>query len=73
MSEVGRLLLFVGGGIFLLGLLLLVVGRIPGLGQLPGDIHFQRGNASVYLPLGTMIVLSILLTVVLNIVARLLR
>jgi hypothetical protein len=67
------MLMLVGGSIFVLGLLLLMAGRIPGLGQLPGDIHVQRDNFTLYVPLGTMILLSIILTVILNIIARFLR
>jgi hypothetical protein len=73
MTDLGRMLMIVGGGIFLLGLLMLLAGRIPGLGQLPGDIRVQRGNFTLYAPLGTMLLLSILLTVVLNLIARLWR
>ena len=73
MAEAGRLLILVGGGLLLLGLILLLAGRIPGLGQLPGDISVERGNFRLYAPLGTMIVLSIVLTIVINIVARFMR
>jgi hypothetical protein len=44
MSEMGRLLMLAGAGIFALGLVVYFAGRVPGLGQLPGDITFQRGN-----------------------------
>ena len=70
MADIGRLLIVMGGGLLLLGLLLVLAGRIPGFGQLPGDIFIERGNFRFYAPLGTMIVLSIILTVVLNLVAR---
>jgi hypothetical protein len=70
MTDLGRLLMVVGGGIFVLGLVLLLAGRVPGLGQLPGDIRIQRDNFTLYAPLGTMLLLSILLTVVVNLIAR---
>lgn len=73
LAGIGKLLLLLGGGIALLGLLLLVLGKVPFLGRLPGDILVQRGNASFYFPLATMLLLSIVLTIVLNIVFRLLR
>lgn len=73
MSDMGRMLMLVGGLLFLVGVLLTFAGRLPGLGRLPGDFIFQRGNVTVYLPLGTMIVLSLLLTLVLNLVGRLFR
>jgi len=66
--SIGRLLLFAGLGLALLGGALLLVGRLPGLGDLPGDFQWQteRGT-SVYVPLGTMVVVSILLTLLLNV------
>lgn len=66
--SLGRLLLFAGLGLALLGGALLLVGRLPGLGDLPGDFRWEteRGT-SVYVPLGTMIVLSLLLTILVNV------
>jgi hypothetical protein len=65
LSGVGRILIFVGLGIVALGLLLTFVGRVPFLGRLPGDIVFRKGNLTVYFPLATSILLSIVLTVLL--------
>jgi hypothetical protein len=73
MADLGHLLIITGGGLLLLGVILLLAGRIPGLGQLPGDISVERGNFRFYAPLGTMVVLSIILTIVINIVARMMR
>jgi hypothetical protein len=72
-SELGRWLIILGGGLLVLGLLLTVVGRIPGLGRLPGDILIQRENFSFYMPLGTMIVVSLVLTLLINLIGRLFR
>ena len=66
MADLGKVLLLMGGGIFLLGLLLMVAGNLPFLGRLPGDISFQSGNVRVYFPLVTMILVSLVLTVLLN-------
>ena len=52
-----------------LGGLLLVAGRIPLLGRLPGDLRFDWGTVQVYVPLATSVVLSVLLTLVLTLVA----
>ena len=68
MDALGRTLLVVGLVIAALGLLLVLGGRIPFLGQLPGDFAFERDNVKVYLPIATSILLSIVLTVVLNLV-----
>lgn len=73
MNEIGRLLMIVGGALFVLGLLLVAGGRLPWLGNLPGDIVIRRDNFTLFAPIGTMIVLSIALTVVVNILGRLFR
>jgi len=70
MPELGRMLIVLGVVIALVGAVLLVAGRVPGLGRLPGDIHVERGNWSVYVPLGTSIVLSLLLTLALWLIGR---
>ncbi len=72
-ATIGRLLIIFGLVLAGLGLLLLVAGRVPGIGRLPGDIVIQTDNVTCFFPLATMILLSILLTVLLNIVARLFR
>jgi hypothetical protein len=73
LSDLGRALLLVGGAIVVLGLLLLLAGRIPLLGRLPGDINIRRGSTTFYFPIVTCIVLSVVLTVILNLVLWLLR
>ena len=74
MSELGKILLGFGLLLVILGAILLVVGNLSGkapwLGRLPGDIYIQRGNWTFYFPLGTSLVLSLLLTLVLWIVGR---
>ena len=59
-----------GAGVLLvIGVLFLVLGRF-GIDRLPGDVVFRRGNATIYLPIGLMILLSIVGTIVLNLVFR---
>ncbi len=70
LEGLGRLLIYLGGGLLLLGLLLVLVGKLPGLGRLPGDIVIQRENLTVYIPLGTMLLVSLLLTLILNLLSR---
>ena len=65
MPEIGRLLLVVGAVILVLGLVLTFAGRVPFLGRLPGDIVYRRGNVTLYFPLATSILLSLLLTAIL--------
>lgn len=72
-SDIGKLLLVIGGGVVLLGLLILVAGRIPFLGRLPGDIFVRRGSGTFYFPVVTWLVVSIVLTIVVNVVLFLVR
>ncbi|MFQ5791031.1 MAG: DUF2905 domain-containing protein [Acidobacteriota bacterium] len=65
LSGLGRILIFLGLGIVTLGLLLTLVGRVPFLGRLPGDVVFRKGNLTFYFPLATSILLSLLLTLLL--------
>lgn len=72
-DAIGRGLMYLGGGILLLGGLVILLGRVFELGSLPGDFAYEGENVRVYVPLGTMIVLSIVLTVLLNLALRLFR
>lgn len=69
LENVGKLL--IGGAVLLLllGGLFLLLGRL-GLDRLPGDMVFRRGNATIYFPIGLMILLSIVGTILLNIFLR---
>jgi DUF2905 family protein len=69
-SDVGKALVALGLLIALAGVVLMLVGRVPWLGRLPGDIHFQRGNFSFYFPLATSLLLSVVLTLLLYIIGR---
>ena len=69
LEGIGRLL--IGGAVLLLvlGGLFLLLGRL-GLDRLPGDLVFRRGGLTVYFPLGLMIVLSVVGTILLNLFLR---
>jgi uncharacterized membrane protein len=69
LEGVGKLL--IGGAVVLLvlGVALFLLGRF-GVDRLPGDLVFRRGNFTLYLPIGLMILLSVVGTIVLNIVFR---
>ena len=73
MSDLGKSIVLAGAALLVLGGLIWLAGRIPWLGHLPGDIRLQRGNVSCFFPLTTMIIVSVLLTVILNVILRLLR
>jgi len=68
MASFGKILIVLGLGLVLFGALFVLGDRIPFLGNLPGDISFERGGTRVYIPIATSILLSIFLTVVLNVV-----
>lgn len=69
-GPMARIIIAVGIGLVALGLIMLVAGRFFPLGRLPGDIIYQKGNFTVYFPLVSMLILSVLLTLVLNFFAR---
>ena len=66
MQGLGRLLIVFGLVLVLVGVVLLVADRIPGVGRLPGDLVVRRGPVTFYFPLATSIVLSVLITILLN-------
>jgi len=71
MEQLGKMLLVIGGVLAVLGLLMMLAPRLPfRLGRLPLDFHYQRDNFSFYFPLGTSILLSLLLTLVFSLVNR---
>lgn len=70
MPEVGKLLIIVGGFIVLVGLFLALGIRIPFLGRLPGDISVDRGDVHFYFPIVTSLLLSVVLTLLLNLFFR---
>ena len=70
MNEIGRVLLVFGLILAAVGLVLLFADKIPFLGRLPGDFLIKRKNFTIYFPLATMILLSIVLTVILNVFFR---
>jgi hypothetical protein len=62
MNDLGRSLIVVGVLIVVVGAVLMLAGRVPWVGRLPGDIYIQRGNWSFYFPVVTSLVVSVLLT-----------
>ena len=71
MSEIGKILLIVGGIIIVAGLVLTFSNHIPFLGKLPGDIVVKKDNFSFYFPLVTFLIISIVLTIIINVALRL--
>uniref|UniRef100_A0A7C2WIC5 DUF2905 domain-containing protein n=1 Tax=Thermorudis sp. TaxID=1969470 RepID=A0A7C2WIC5_9BACT len=69
-DTLAKAIIALGVVLVVVGLLLLLAGRVPYLGRLPGDIIYRRDNVTIYIPLATMLLLSILLTIVLNLFFR---
>lgn len=74
MENIGRYLVIGGVILIVLGGLVWLGAKvgIP-FGRLPGDIRIERGNGSFYFPLGSSIVISIILTILLNVIIRFFR
>jgi hypothetical protein len=73
-STLGKWVVLLGLGLALLGGVIWIVGKtgLP-LGRLPGDIRIERDGFSFYFPLATSILISIGLTILLNVLARLFK
>ena len=69
LESIGKLLIGDAVVLLVLGGLLFLLGRF-GIDRLPGDLVFRKGNFTLYFPIGLMILLSVVGTIVLNIVFR---
>jgi hypothetical protein len=64
MADIGRMLIYLGLLLVVVGAVLWLSPKIPWLGKLPGDIVIKRDNFSFYFPLGTCILISIILSLI---------
>ena len=71
MEALGRPLLLIGVVLVVLGLLLQLAPSLPLLGKLPGDLRLQWGGLRIYLPLTSCLLLSLALSGLLQLLARL--
>jgi hypothetical protein len=71
MAELGKLLVILGVILVAAGIVVMLLGRmnLP-LGRLPGDFLYRGKNTTVYFPLATSVVVSVVLTIVLYLVSR---
>ncbi len=74
MGDLGRMLIFIGGMLLVVGIILVLAGKanLP-IGRLPGDIVYRGKNTTFYFPLATSILLSVILSLVLYVVNRMRR
>lgn len=70
MPELGRTLVILGGVIVLVGLALTLAPNVPWLGRLPGDVFVQRERFTFYFPVVTCLVVSVVLTLLVNLFFR---
>ena len=68
MDEIAKWLILLGVVLVVVGAVIVLVGKIPGVGRLPGDIVIQNGNFTCFFPIATSILLSIVLTILLQLV-----
>jgi len=70
LSGLGRTLILFGLILVAVGALIVLAGKLPGIGRLPGDILVRRGSFTFYMPLATSLIVSLLLTLILNLIFR---
>jgi hypothetical protein len=68
-ESTGKILLLIGFVLLVSGGLFFVLGRM-GVGSLPGDLAFKRGNVRIFIPIGASVLLSIVITLLLNLLIR---
>lgn len=70
LNGLGRTLILFGLILVAVGAFIVLAGKLPGIGRLPGDILVRRGSFTFYMPLATSLILSLLLTLILNLIFR---
>ena len=69
-ESLGRMILYIGIIMVLIGGFFILAAKVPWFGRLPGDIVWRREGLTIFVPVTTMILVSVVLTVLLNIVWR---
>ena len=70
LNPLGKMLIFFGVILILIGGAILLAGKVPWIGRLPGDIFIQKKNFTFYFPLATSIIISIILTLIFSLLSR---
>jgi hypothetical protein len=68
MEGLGKILLIVGAVIIVIALLMIFGQHIPFFGKLPGDIFIKKDNFSFYFPIVTFLIISVILTIIINVI-----
>ena len=69
-SGFGKILIFIGIILIIAGILFVFAGKIPWFGKLPGDIYIKKENFTLYFPLATSILLSVVLSLIMLFIGR---
>ena len=70
MEPLGRMILYIGVMLVLIGGFFILAAKVPWFGRLPGDLVFRREGWAIFIPITTMLIISVILTILLNIVWR---
>jgi hypothetical protein len=73
LETIGKSLVVIGAVLVLLGGLVWLLSKVPFMGRLPGDIRIERPGVTCLIPLASSIVISILLTVLVNLIVRIIN
>lgn len=73
MNGIGKMLLVAGGGIALAGVAVILFSQTGLIGKLPGDILIKKENFTFYFPVVTFLILSVVLTILINLIIRLFK
>lgn len=65
MTDFGKILIILGATLIAVGLLFTLAGKLPWLGKLPGDISYKSEHVTIYFPLATCVLISIVISVLL--------
>lgn len=69
-TELGKILIVLGLGAILIGLVIMALSKFVSLGHLPGDIFIKGENGSFYFPIVSCIVVSVVLSIIMNLFNR---
>ncbi len=70
MGEMAKMIILVGICLVVIGLAMLLIQKVPFLGRLPGDILIKKEKFTVYFPLATSIILSIIISLILYLIGK---
>ena len=73
MTEIGKLIINFGIILIFVGVITLLLGKLPFVGKLPGDIYIKKEGFSFYAPLVTMLLISLILSLIFTLITNLRR